>query len=298
MTKTEVHQLAIGMIANLLLAKTGQTLSPDRHWRIDTALDTVLRHRGIRTSEDLLILLTEPDDSSIKQELVEALLNNETYFFRDRQVLEQLAEEVFPVLERNNAHSRKIRIWSAGCSTGQEPLTLAMMFLEQGSRWSGWDIDILATDVSTSAITRAREGIYSNFEIQRGLAVGQMLSHFDEVSQGWAPAARLRRMITFEQGNILDAPPARRGFDLVLCRNLLLYLDGDKRRIACQNLQSAMAPHAYLLLGGGETIFEYSKKLRPTANGGGLYRLVGEASGQSDQRAAAFEQPRARPQPA
>ena len=286
MTKTELHQLAVDMVSKLLHSRTGQALSVDRHWRIDTALETVLRHRGIRTSEDLIVLLTEPGDVAFKQELVEALLNNETYFYRDRQVFDHLAAEVLPGLALDKGANRKLSIWSAGCSTGQEPLTLAMILLDQGARWSGWDIDILASDVSASAIATARKAVYSNFEIQRGLAVGQMLTHFTEKDHHWKASDRLRSMVRFERRNLLDLPPPNQKFDLILCRNLLLYLDAGARRIACRNLQSAIAPHGYLLLGGGETVLDRSDMFKPVRGGCGLYRPVPERRAEPVKRSA------------
>ena len=286
MTKTELHQLAVDMVSKLLHSRTGQALSADRHVRIDTALETVVRHRGIRSSEDLIVLLTEPGDAGFKQELVEALLNNETYFYRDRQVFDHLAAEVLPAIARDKAGSRKLSIWSVGCSTGQEPLTLGMILLDQGVRWADWDIEILASDVSAQAIATARKGEYSNFEIQRGLAIGQMLSHFTEHDRFWKASDRLRKMIRFERRNLLDLPPATRSFDLILCRNVLLYLDAGARRIACRNLQSALAPHGYLLLGGGETVLDRSDMFRPVRGGCGLYRQVPERRVEPARRSA------------
>lgn len=286
MTKTELHQMAVEMVAKLLHARTGQALSADRHFRIDTALETVLRHRGIRSSQDLIVLLTNPGDSSFKSELVEALLNNETYFYRDRQIFEQLARDVLPGLAREKAATRKLSIWSAGCSTGQEPLTLGMMFLEDPARWSGWDIEIIATDVSESAIAAARRGVYSSFEIQRGLPVGQMLAYFEEDNKGWRACNQLHRMIRFERRNLLEVPPANLQFDLILCRNLLLYLDVGARRLACRNLETALAPHGRLLLGGGETVLDHSDKFAPVPGGGGLYGLASDMRAGSERMIA------------
>lgn len=286
MTKTELHQLAVDMVSKLLHSRTGQALSADRHWRIDTALETVLRHRGIRTSEDLIVLLTEPGDVAFKTELVEALLNNETYFYRDRQVFDHLAAEVLPTIARDKAGSRKLSIWSVGCSTGQEPLTLGMILLDQGARWAGWDIEILASDVSAQAIAAARIGEYSNFEIQRGLAIGQMLTHFTEHDRCWKASDRLRAMIRFERRNLLDLPPANHKFDLILCRNLLLYLDAGARRIASRNLHSALGPHGYLLLGGGETALDRSDMFKLVRGGWGLYRPVPQRSAEPARRTA------------
>ena len=176
-----LHQHAVGLIAKLLRERTGQVISSDRLWRIDGAIEAVLRRRGVSSSRDILALMTQPEGAAVEQELVEALLNNETYFFRDRQVFTPLARTILPALCQARAGSRTLRIWSAGCSTGQEPLSIAMMLVEEGiTAAAGWSVELLATDVSQAAIDFARKGLYSRFDIQRGLGVGQMLRHFSE----------------------------------------------------------------------------------------------------------------------
>src|SRR6185503_8809722 len=148
--------IAIGIIAGLLEARTGQKLTDDRRWRIAPALAGLFRDRGISSNQDLVVLLTQPDESSLAQEVVEALLNNETYFFRDRQIFDYLASGVLADLSAKRAAERKLAIWCVGCSIGQETLSVAMTFLEQQARWDGWSIEILGTDVSSSAVDFAR----------------------------------------------------------------------------------------------------------------------------------------------
>lgn len=269
----DLRRLMVDLATRMLFERTGQVLGKDRHWRIDTAIDIVLRNRGISTSQELVVLLTQAESAALQQELVEALLNNETYFFRDRHVFNHLITQVLPAIAEDRAASRRLSIWCAGCSTGQEPLSLAMALLDQQQRWAGWKIEIIGTDVSSSAIATARKATYTQFEIQRGLGVGQMLAHFTEHGKNWKASDRLRQMIRYEQRNLLDGPPAGMRFDLVLCRNLLLYLDPAARRTACRHLASAMAPNALLLLGGGEAILEHTDLLMPASGDCGLFRL-------------------------
>ena len=132
--------IAIGIIAGLLEARTGQKLTEDRRWRIAPALAGLFRERGISSNQDLVVLLTQPDESSLAQDVVEALLNNETYFFRDRAMFDQLATQVLPDLARRREGTRKLSIWSVGCSTGQEAYSVAMLFAEQRARWRDWSI--------------------------------------------------------------------------------------------------------------------------------------------------------------
>jgi chemotaxis protein methyltransferase CheR len=273
-----LHQHAIPIITRLLRERTGQVLSDDRSWRIDRAIEAVLRKRGIAHSHDLITLLTQPDSEAMERDLIEALLNNETYFFRDRQIFDHLGKVVLPSLAKARQASRSLSIWSAGCSTGQEALSLAMLLSEQASSWAGWSIRILATDISTSAIETARRATYSKFEIQRGLAVGQMLQNFEETPHGWRASSALSKLVRFEVHNLLNGPPGGQMFDLILCRNLMLYFDEESKRLACQKLASAMAPHSYLLLGGGETIVDPRLGFASASRDCGLYRLAGQSS--------------------
>jgi chemotaxis protein methyltransferase CheR len=271
-----LQQHAVGLIARLLRERTGQVIGEDRRWRIDRAIEAVLRKRGIVRDADIISLLTQPDSAAVERELVEGLLNNETYFFRDRQVFAELASSVLPSICHAKEGSRQLRIWSVGCSTGQEPLSLAIMLLEQGLLKRGWDVSILATDISQSAVETARQGLYNRFEIQRGLGVGQMLRHFTETEQGWQASRELLRMVRYEVGNLLDPPPVG-AFDLILCRNLMLYFDDTARRLACQRLHDALALHGRLLLGGGEAMLEAQSGFVAASRDFALYRRIDRA---------------------
>jgi chemotaxis protein methyltransferase CheR len=273
-----IHPHATSLIVRLLHDRTGQTLSEDRRYRVDRAIETVLTKRGIVCNSDLIVLLTQPDGPAVEQELIEALLNNETYFFRDRNVFSYLADRVLPELAQAKATSRELTIWSAGCSTGQEPLSLAMLLLEQGAIWRGWKLRILATDVSESAIAKARAATYSQFEIQRGLAVGQMLGHFEELKQDWRASHRLREMIDYRPGNLLLGSPGGAKFDLILCRNVLLYFDPAARQVAGGRLAEAMAPHSRLLLGSGESVIDGNGLFETVGSDGGVFRLARQAA--------------------
>ena len=264
--------LAIGIIAGLLEARTGQRLTEDRKWRIAPALSGLFRDRGITSNQDLVVLLTQPDESSLAQEVVEALLNNETYFFRDRQVFNYIAETLLPELARQRANEKRLSIWSVGCSTGQEALSLAMIFAEQKPRWEGWEIEILGTDVSTSIADFARAATYSNFQIQRGLGVAQMLGYFTETADGWQAKKSLRDMTRYEVHNLLHPAPYPGRFDLILCRNVLLYFDEQVRERAFGRLSEALTGDGRLVLGGGETVLGRSTFFVPDEERQAVYR--------------------------
>ncbi len=273
----EVSEASHQIIADLLAARTGQHLTESRRWRVTSALAGVFREHGIDNVDQLVCLLAAPrggpEAPDLSQQVVEALLNNETYFFRDKPTFDQLPNEILPELARRRAATRRLSIWSAGCSTGQEVYSLAMMFADQPDRWQGWTIDILGTDVSHRAINAARSGLYSQFEVQRGLGINQMLRHFEEGAQGWQVSAAARRMVRFRQHNMLGPHPDRMPFDLVLCRNVLLYFDRETRSAAFTRLASAMMPDGFLMLGAGETVVGQTNRFLPTSKRASFFEL-------------------------
>ncbi len=265
----DVSEASFQIIADLLESRTGQHLTESRRWRVNSALAGIFRAHGISNIDQLVCLLAAPprtlDGPDLAQEVVEALLNNETYFFRDKPTFDQLPGEILPELAERRQGARRLSIWSAGCSTGQEVYSLAMLFIEQAERWQGWTIDILGTDVSHRAIEAARSGLYSQFEVQRGLGVTQMLRHFEETERGWQVSPEVQRMVRFAQHNILSAHPGRMAFDLVLCRNVLLYFDRRTRTEAFDRLAQAVLPDGFLMLGAGETVVGHTERFVPTS---------------------------------
>jgi chemotaxis protein methyltransferase CheR len=263
----------------------------NRRWRIETALSSLLRERGIATLDELITILVMGKEPGLSERVVELLLNNETYFFRDRAPFDLLARHALPQLARLRHSTRRIRIWSAGCSTGQEAYSLAMLFAENAAQWRGWTIDILGTDVSPHVVDRARRGVYTQFEVQRGLGINQMIRWFEESDDGWRAIEEARRPVRFQVHNLLEAPPQPGGFDIVLCRNLLLYLTTEKRGFAFDRIASAMAPDGWLMLGAGETVIGQTKRFAADADERGLYRRTdGQAVTEKragDRRAAA-----------
>ncbi len=270
----EVGQASYQVIAELLAARTGQQLTESRRWRIGTSLGALFRERGISNVDQLACMLASPGQSSLADEVVEALLNNETYFFRDRPTFDQLPTHVFPLLAERRARQKRLQIWCAGCSTGQEAHSLAMQFADDRERWEGWSIDILGTDISRSAIAAARAGHYSQFEVQRGLGIAQMLDHFEETASGWQMRSDTRSIVRFQQHNVLDSPPAFNRFDLVLCRNVLLYFPSETRVRAFERLRQAMSDDAFLVLGAGETTVGQTDLFAPVAERISLYGIV------------------------
>ncbi len=268
----EISDSARRILASVLEARTGQQLSMNRSWRIDTALAAIMRTRGFDSVDQLVSRLVTGRDRALSDQVIEALLNNETYFFRDRLPFDLLFQGPLKRLERARAKERRLSIWCAGCSTGQEAYSLAMSFADDKTRWQGWTIDIVGTDLSKSAVERARAGTYSQFEVQRGLPVTQMIRWFEELGGGdWRIAEGLRRSVRFEAGSITEPPPHPGTFDIILCRNMLLYFAADMRRLAFRRLSEACSPDGTLMLGAGETVIGQTERFVSDPDCRGLY---------------------------
>ena len=189
-------------------------------------------------------------EGALADEVIEALLNHETSFFRDLAQFKSLTDEVLPALGGN---ARKLRAWSAGCSTGQEAYSLAMA--------APAELDILGSDISAAAIGQARDGLYSQFEAQRGMPITRLIAHFEMNHEAWRAKPALRTRVQWAVHNLLDPAPGR--FDLILCRNVLLYFSPEKRALVFDRLAEAIAPNGVLMLGAGETVLGQTEAFVP-----------------------------------
>ena len=257
-------------IVSLLHERTGQQLDESRAWRIDSALQPLLREHGFAGLDGLAAALATGSDR-LADTVVDALLNQETSFYRDTGVLD-LAADVLSA-QRQAEPTRRPRAWSAGCSVGQEPYSLAMLMAER-TKVGDSAPDIVATDVSPAAISRARAGRYSQFEIQRGLPVRRMLQWFDQDGEKWIARADLVRLVSFRRHNLVSEAPPFGLFDLILCRNVLLYFAGDVRRTVFDRLADALRPGGTLILGAGETTIGQTDRFRPSQRFRGAYDLA------------------------
>jgi chemotaxis protein methyltransferase CheR len=275
---TAADTRAYTALSALLERRTGQTLMANRHWRVDMALKPVMRQNSVPDLPTLVSLIEIDADPKLTSECVEAMINNETCFFRDQANFALLTGPVLDSIREQRAATKRIRIWSAACSTGQEPYSLAMAIAENAEKWRGWQVQIMATDVSGSALAQARAGKYSQFEIQRGLPVMLMIKHFEQKGDDWFAKDHLRRMVTFSEHNMLQPSRHLGVFDVILCRNMLMYLCDDKRSQVLDGMAPVLAEGGIMMLGAAETVIGQTEKLRSSQEFRGFYESAAKPS--------------------
>ncbi len=267
---TDGLQGAARILSALLEARTGQILSESRAWRMETVLKPVLRNHDLADIDALALHMMRSRDAQLEADVVNALLNNESSFFRDIHIFDMLQRQILPHFHADRK-DRRLRIWSAGCSTGQEAYPLAIRFRNDIARWRGWQIEILATDISTAAIAQAQSGIFSQMDVQRGLAVGDLIKWFEPAGDDWRASPELRAMIEFRTDNLFDPRAPSGDYDLLLCRNVLLYFTGERRQAVLALLARHSPAASVLLLGAGETVIGQSDDFFPHPDFRGSY---------------------------
>jgi len=245
-------------IAQFLKDRSGLIITQDKMYLLETRLTSILRDNNLSNLTALVELLRQPGATKVKDQVVDAMTTNETSFFRDNHPFEALRKSVIPGLIERRAATRSLRIWSAACSTGQEPYSLAMMLKDNFPVLGGWKVEIVATDLSPSVLDRAREGIYSTFEVQRGLPIQMLVRHFDQQEPNWQIKRELRQTITFRALNLLEDFSVLGQFDVVLCRNVLIYFAQPTKTRILGAIARRIVPDGFLLLGGAESVFGLS----------------------------------------
>jgi chemotaxis protein methyltransferase CheR len=259
-------------LRKLLKARSGLVLSAEKHYLVESRLLPVARKAGLSNLTGLVARLRAPDAERLTVEVVEAMTTNESLFFRDKVPFDHFRDTIMPALLAARAASRRIRIWCAAAATGQEPYTLAMCLKEMGKELRGWRIEIVATDLSTEVLARAKSGIYSQFEVQRGLSVMMLIKYFSQVGEAWQIAPEIRGMVKFAPLNLLNDFSHLGKFDLVFCRNVLMYFDQATKIDVLERIADVTERDGYLVLGGAETVMGLTKRFRPVADKRGLYR--------------------------
>lgn len=254
-----------------LKARSGLALSGEKRYLVESRLGPVCRRFNLATLHDLVNALKGGREAAMEKAVVEAMTTNETFFFRDRAPFDLFRDVLLPEAMARRAAQRRLRIWCAAASTGQEPYSLAMMLHEAAPRLAGWTVDLVATDLSTEVLERARAGLYSHFEVQRGLPVQLLIKHFEQVGEQWRIAANLRQMVDFRPLNLLQPFDQLGTFDIVYCRNVLIYFDAATKGDVLARISASLAPDGAVLLGAAETVIGLTDRLAPNPRHRGLY---------------------------
>jgi chemotaxis protein methyltransferase CheR len=263
-------------LRDFLRQRSGLAIAADKRYLVTSRLTPLCRRLAIASLGSLAMRLRLGGDADLERQVVEAMTTNETFFFRDRTPFKLIRDVLLPELMVRRAACQRLRIWCAAASTGQEPYSLAMTIRSMAPRLENWTVDILATDLSTEAIERAKAGIYSQFEVQRGLPIQLLLQHFHKVGQDWRIAPELRAMVRFKQLNLLRDFSHLDTFDIILCRNVLIYFDVTTKAEVLDRLARRMAPDAALILGATETVLGLSDAFAPHPLHRGLYLRAGQ----------------------
>jgi len=234
-------------------SNVGIVLENNKDYLFESRLAPIIKQRKLSSINALCDLLLSKSDPEIGHQVVEAMTTNETYFFRDPAQYEAIRTTMLPRLKVDLEGARKMRFWSAASSTGQEAYSLAMMLCEDG--FKDWDIQILGTDFSSKVLERARSGIYQQIEVNRGLPVSLLLKHFSRSGLEWQLSEQLRRMVRFQTIDLRKSMRTLGPFDLVFCRNVLIYFDNETRRSILKEIHSTLFRGGWLLLGGAESAF-------------------------------------------
>ena len=241
---------------------SGIVLEGDKHYLFECRLAPIVRQLGLESIDDLCALIQLSHHPEVGHHVVEAMTTNETYFFRDLSQYDAIRTVLLPRLIEDRGDTKKLRFWSAASSTGQEAYSLAMLLIEAGL--SNWNIQILGTDFSSQVVERARSGRYQQIEVNRGLPATLLIKHFRRSGTDWHLSDQVRRMVSFETIDLRRSMRALGPFDLVFCRNVMIYFDATTKMNILKELHGTMFRGGWLLLGGAETAFgveEYFEKL-------------------------------------
>lgn len=261
-------------ICQLLKERSGLVLTRDKTYLLESRLLPLARKRGFKSLDDLVAALRSKRDTEQIREVVEAMTTNESFFFRDIKPFDQFKSLVLPYLLTARAAAKTIRIWSAACSSGQEPYSLGMILSEQGEKLRGWRIEIVATDISNDILDKAKTGFYSQFEVQRGLPIQFLMKYFQQHGDRWQISPNLKKMVDYRYFNLLDDPAALGRFDVVFCRNVLIYFDQPTKTKVLDRLAKQLPPDGFLYLGGAETVLGLTTKLQPVPEHRGIYSQI------------------------
>ena len=257
-------------LRKLLKERSGLDLSADKQYLVESRLVPLARKAGLPGIPELVAKMKNGAEA-LTVEVVEAMTTNETFFYRDKVPFDHLRDTILPMLMESRASRKTLRIWSAACSTGQEPYSIAMCLKEKAAMLQGWRIEIVATDLSQEVLEKSKAGIYSQFEVQRGLPIQLLVKYFTQIGELWQISSEIRSMVQHKQLNLLQDFTHLGKFDVIFCRNVLIYFDQDTKINIFDRMSKIIEPDGMLMLGAAESVVGITDAFRPVADKRGLY---------------------------
>ncbi|MBF0332733.1 MAG: protein-glutamate O-methyltransferase CheR [Alphaproteobacteria bacterium] len=264
----------LDFIAKFLKDRSGLVVTADKGYLLDSRLTPLARKRAIKDVDSLVQQLRTGRDAELERAVVEAMTTNESFFFRDGKPFDQFRDVVLPALMQARASRKSFRIWCAAASSGQEPYTIAMILKEQAAKLAGWKVEIVGTDISHDILDRAKKGVYSQFEVQRGLPIQMLVKYFKKKDELWQIDDSLRAMVDYRHHNLLQDLKSLGKFDVVFCRNVLIYFDQPTKTRVLDGIAAQMPADGWLYLGGAETVLGLTERFKPVATQRGVYSLT------------------------
>lgn len=266
-------------IATIVRERSAIVLEPGKEYLVESRLVPVAQQHGLRDLHQLAAQMKSAPNSSLVADVVDAMTTNETSFFRDIRPFEALRSTIIPQLVKTRAAERTLTIWSAACSTGQEPYSLAMTLAEHFPELGAWQVRIIGTDLSPTVVKQAERGVYTQLQVNRGVPAPLLVKYFERKGMEWHIKAEIKRRVEFKVANLVAAWPSMPTVDLVLMRNVLIYFDNAAREQILRKTHAALAPHGHLLLGSTESTIGLNVPFkREDAGGIGTLRPTGGPS--------------------
>ena len=264
------------LFSSLVRQRSGLILTAEKAYLLESRLFPVARKHNLKSLEDMAQLLRTKREEALMADITEAMTTNESFFFRDQKPFTLFQKSILPYMLTARAAKKSLRIWSAAASSGQEAYSLAMICAEEAAKLGGWKVEIVGTDLSREMVTRAKSGVYTQFEVQRGLPVTYLVKYFQQIAgDKWQIKDNIRQMVQFREANLLTDFGLSGSFDIVYCRNVLIYFDLPTKGRVLTAISNIMPPDGYLLLGGAETVLGICDKYKPVPGEHGLYCLTG-----------------------
>ena len=258
-------------LAAFLKKESGLIVSENKGYLIESRLLPIARDLGLENLSELVAKMRNNGPRSLLDDVTEAMTTNESFFFRDNTPFDLFKNHVLPAMEKSRGTQKRLRIWCAAASTGQEPYSLAILLRENWIKWQNWKIEIVGTDICTQVLDKAKAGTYSQFEVQRGLPIQMLIKYFTQEGDTWKLNSDIRNMVTFRPFNLLNNFVGLGTFDVIYCRNVLIYFDQETKKQVLERMRKVLSDDGTLFLGAAETVLGITDSFRPVRGQRGMY---------------------------